>query len=164
MTERPAVTDASLGFSFLDSLIAIAADPEAARRRMAEVRAAVDVARAEAEAARADAERERVTIEAERAKMAEERAALDEERAKLSLRSQALREGERGLGMLKEAHRREQAMRRAPPYVGPPIVPRRAEEIDDAALVRSDAAYVGPPILPRRGLGGRYPKRQHQEI
>jgi hypothetical protein len=169
MTETTIVmTDASFGL--LESLIAIAVDPAAASRRIAEVKAACEAARAEAETAEAKAKAAQAELDKDKAKFDQEWQALAQEREDLRLRRLAYRESERCLEAAEAAAARARAKQQ---YVGPAIdanPPGFAPRGSIAARARQDyaeaAPYVTsefarePPMLHREGLGGRRPQKR----
>jgi hypothetical protein len=173
MTSETSIIDASFGL--LERLIAIAADPEAARRHIAEVKAACEAARAEAEAAQAKAEAARAEAEAARARLAKERAALETERAELKQRSLAFRESERSLRVLQDtaARAREKERER---YIGPAFAANpagfapagsiaaraRADYADAPSYVGGSELAQGPPSVPRQGSGKHYPQKRSE--
>jgi hypothetical protein len=165
------ITDAS--FALLEGLVAIAADPAAARRHIAEVREACQQARAEAEEAQSKAETARAASEAALAKLEKEHRQLDQEREDLRLRRLAYRESERSLRVLQDGAMRARDKERAS-YIGPAIdanpagfapagsIAARARQdyAEAPEFVRSEVAPQGPPVLPREGLGGRRPQKR----
>jgi hypothetical protein len=161
------LTDASFGL--LSNLLALAADPAAAQRRIGEVKAACEAARAEAASAEANAKASQAELDKQKTKFDQERRALAQEREELRLRSLNLHEGFRNL---KNAEAAVARAREKAAYIGPAAVPSAgfAPSGSIASRARQDYAeapsYVfseparEPPILAREGLGGRRPQKR----